>query len=276
MNHFVWNADPVLLDLGGLQLRWYGLLFVGSFPVGGLILRWIFSREGKSTAAVEPLLMLVLVCALIGARLAHCLFYAPAFYLANPVQILYVWEGGLASHGGLVGTVTALFFIAKWYDLPFVWLMSRVAIPGALTAACVRLGNFFNSEILGLPSQLPWAVVFARVDSIPRHPVQLYESFSYLALFGVLWLVYRKVSAGLATRLLPPMFLCGLFVTRFVLEYTKTRQADYATDLPLSTGQLLSLPFIAAGVVWMAWAFKGMEKDKGKGKGNNGAETDPL
>ncbi|GAA6143204.1 prolipoprotein diacylglyceryl transferase [Hydrogenophaga sp. 5NK40-0174] len=256
MEHFVWNANPVLLEVGSLQLRWYGLLFIGSFPVGGVILRWIFSREGKSTAGVEPLLVLVLIGALVGARLAHCFLYSPAYYLAHPLEVLYIWQGGLASHGGLVGTVLALVYVSRRYELPLPWLLARVAIPGALTAACVRLGNFFNSEILGLPAQVPWAVVFARVDNIPRHPVQLYESLAYLALFGLLLLIYRKASSTLATRLLPPVFLCGLFSARFVLEYFKTRQADYTTDLPFSTGQMLSLPFMAIGVVWMIWAVR--------------------
>jgi prolipoprotein diacylglyceryltransferase len=137
-----------------------------------------------------------------------------------------------------------------------MWLISRIAIPGALTAACVRFGNLFNSEILGLPSQLPWAIVFERVDLIPRHPVQLYEALSYLVILAILLVIYRRVSPAFATKILPGTFLVLVFVARFLLEYTKTKQEAYTLDIPFSTGQLLSIPYILLGILWMIWAFK--------------------
>ena len=256
MEYFVWNIDPTLLHLGPLQLRWYGLLFVGSFFLGSMILTWMYKREGKDPASVENLLIYLMVGAVIGSRLMHCLAYEPEFYLANPLEILKVWKGGLASHGGLLGVFVAMYIFAKRYNTPYMWVVSRVAIPGALTAAFVRFGNFFNSEILGLPSDLPWAIVFERIDLIPRHPVQLYEAFSYLALLLVLFVIYKKSSATFSTKILPGIFLASMFTIRFLLEYTKTRQADYTTSLPFSTGQLLSIPFIVLGLLWVLWAFK--------------------
>jgi prolipoprotein diacylglyceryl transferase len=259
--HFIWNIDPTLLYLGPLQLRWYGLLFVGSFFLGSMILTWMYKRENKDPADVEHLLIYLMVGAVIGSRLMHCLAYEPEFYLSNPLEILKVWKGGLASHGGLLGVFVSMYIFSKRYNTPYLWVVSRVAIPGALTAAFVRFGNFFNSEIIGLPSNLLWAIVFERFDMIPRHPVQLYEAFSYLTLLVILVLIYRKTTTEFATRILPGIFLTSMFIIRFLLEYTKTRQADYTTSLPFTTGQMLSVPFILVGIVWIVWAFNNYKKE---------------
>jgi len=206
-----------------------------------------------------------MIGAVLGSRLMHCFAYEPAFYLAHPLEILKVWKGGLASHGGLLGVLLALYLFSLRYKESYLWLLSRVAIPGALTAAFVRFGNLFNSEILGLPSDLPWAIIFERIDMIPRHPVQLYEAFAYLVLLLLLLSIYRKSTASFATKILPGIFLTYMFIMRFLLEYSKTRQADYTTDLPFTTGQLLSIPFIIIGIVWIIWALIYAKKDSKKG-----------
>ena len=264
MEHFIWNVDPNILTLGSLQLRWYGLLFVGSFFLGLMILQWIYKRESRDPEVLDNLLIYVMLGAVIGARLMHCFAYEPEYYLSHPLEILKVWKGGLASHGGLLGVLIALYFFAKHYNESFVWLLSRVAIPGALTAAFVRFGNLFNSEILGLPSDKPWAIIFARIDMVPRHPVQLYEAFSYLLLLAILLVIYRKSTPVFSTKILPGIFLTYMFIVRFLLEYTKTRQADYTTDLPFTTGQMLSVPFILVGIVWIIWALRSTKKDQKK------------
>ena len=256
MEHFIWNVNPNILELGPLQLRWYGLLFVGSFFLGYHILTWIYRREGKNPEVVENLLIYFMVGAVIGSRLVHCLFYEPDFYLSNPLEILYIWKGGLACHGGLLGVFISMYIFARNYNESYMWIVSRVAIPGALTAAFVRFGNLFNSEILGKPSDAPWAIIFQRVDMIPRHPVQLYEAFAYLTILFILITIYRKVTPAFATKLLPGVFLTLLFTARFFIEYTKTRQASYTTDLPFSTGQMLSVPYIILGILWIIWALK--------------------
>ena len=262
MEHFIWNVNPNILELGPLQLRWYGLLFVGSFFLGLMILTKIYKREGKDPAVLDAMLIYVMVGAVLGSRLVHCFFYEPDFYLSRPLEILKVWKGGLASHGGLAGVLIALYLFSKRYNTSYMWLLSRVSIPGALTAAFVRFGNLFNSEILGLPSDKPWAIIFARVDMVPRHPVQLYEAFSYLIILGLLIAIYRKVTPAFATKILPGIFLVAVFTARFFLEYTKTRQAAYTTDLPFTTGQMLSIPYIILGILWILWAFKSASKDK--------------
>lgn len=256
MEHFIWNVDPNIFSFGAVQLRWYGVLFVGSFFLGLMILQWVYKREGRDPALLDTFLIYILVGTVIGARLMHCFAYEPEFYLSHPLEILKVWKGGLASHGGMIGVVIALYLFTKRYNESFWWLLGRVTMPGALVAAFVRFGNLFNSEILGLPTDKPWAIIFERIDMVPRHPVQLYEAFSYLLLVAILVTVYRKVSSDFATKILPGIFLTFMFTVRFLLEYTKTRQADYTTSLPFTTGQMLSIPFIILGILWIIWAIK--------------------
>jgi prolipoprotein diacylglyceryl transferase len=162
----------------------------------------------------------------------------------------------------MLGVILALYFFAKRHKQDFMWLLSRTAMPGMLTAAFVRIGNLFNSEILGLPTDKPWAIIFARIDMTPRHPVQLYEAFSYFFILAILVWVYRKSSFGFATKLLTGMFFFLLFTARFLLEYTKTEQADYATNIPLTVGQMLSVPFVLLGLVWIIWAWSSTPKEK--------------
>lgn len=261
MEHFIWNVNPNILELGPLQLRWYGLLFVGSFFLGLMILKWIYKRENRDPDVLDNLLIYVMVGAVLGARLMHCFAYEPEFYLSHPLEILKVWKGGLASHGGLAGVLIAFYLFSIRYNTPYMWLLSRTAIAGTVIAASVRIGNLFNSEILGLPSDKPWAIIFAKVDMVPRHPVQLYEAISYIIMFVLLITIYRKVTPAFATKIIPGVFLVTMFTTRFFLEYTKTRQAAYTTDLPFTTGQMLSIPYIILGILWIIWAFKSTSKD---------------
>lgn len=254
MEYFIWNIDPTLLHLGPLQLRWYGLLFVGSFFLGITLLQWIYKREGRDPKELDDFLVYILIGTVIGARLMHCIAYEPEYYLAHPLEILMVWKGGLASHGALLGQLFALYLFSRRYKTPYLYLMSRLTIPAALSATFIRIGNFFNSEILGIPTDKPWAIIFSRIDMLPRHPTQLYEASSYFLLFVLLMLLYRKLSPLFVTKLFPGIFFTYIFIVRFVLEYTKEHQASYVTSLPFSTGQLLSLPFILLGIVWILWA----------------------
>jgi prolipoprotein diacylglyceryl transferase len=261
MSYFEWAPDPVIFKLGFLQLRWYGLFFVGSFVVGYLLIKKIFISEQKDAKSLDDLLLYTLFGAITGSRIVHCLFYEPSYYLSHPIEILYVWKGGLASHGGMLGVLLVFYIYAKKQKISYMWLLSRMALPGTIVAASVRLGNFFNSEILGKESHLPWAIVFKKIDNIPRHPVQLYEAFSYLAIFAILWIVYKKTSYKFSTKLLPGLFAMLLFSARFLLEYTKTEQATYSLNIPFTVGQLLSLPLILLGVGWVVWAFKTTPKE---------------
>lgn len=247
----VWEADPTLFHLGPLTVRWYGLLFALAFFLGYLVVRWMFVREGKPERDLDRLLLYVMAGTVVGARLGEVLFYNPAYYFGHPLEILMVWKGGLASHGGALGIFAALYLYARRRpDQPYLWLLDRIAVPTALAGMFIRTGNLFNSEILGVPADVPWAVVFARVDTLPRHPAQLYEALAYGLIFLVLLAVYRRRGAATPRGLLTGLFLVLVFAARFLVEFVKVRQAAFGEALPLSVGQLLSVPMIAVGA-WL-------------------------
>lgn len=251
----VWSPDPVLFQAGPLAVRWYGALFALAFLLGFVLVRRMFVREGRPERDLDRLLLYVMVGTVVGARLGEVLFYNPAYYLANPVEIVKVWEGGLASHGGAIGIFAALWLYARRRpDQPYLWVLDRVAVPTALAGAFIRVGNVFNSEILGTPTDLPWGVVFARVDLVPRHPVQLYEAAAYGLVFLVLHAVYRQRGVETPHGLLTGLFLVLVFWARFALEAVKVPQAAFGEALPLSVGQLLSVPAIVVGVGLLAHA----------------------
>jgi prolipoprotein diacylglyceryl transferase len=248
-----WNASPEIIRLGPISLRWYGLLFALGFVIGYLIMQQIFIRENKSQKDLDALTIAMILGTVIGARLGHCLFYEPSYYLAHPEKILYVWEGGLASHGGALGILIALYFyLRKRTHIKFMWLADRLVIVTALAGAFIRLGNFFNSEIYGAPANLPWAVVFSRVDSIPRHPSQIYEAFAYFLIFIFLYVLYKKYYLKLKEGFLLGLFFVTLFGFRFIVEFLKAPQVAFEMQMPLNMGQLLSIPFILAGIYFLA------------------------
>ena len=248
-----WDCSPDLINLGPVTIRWYGVLFALAFFLGYLIMRRIFRREKKPEDDVGTLLLYILVGTLIGARLAHCFFYDPAYYLSRPGEIIQIWRGGLASHGALIGIIAALYFYSRKHPhQPFLWLLDRLAIVGALGGALIRLGNFFNSEIIGTPSRLPWSVIFPRAmdgDLKLRHPAMLYEAAAYFLIFLFLLLIYKKQGDQVPPGELIGLLLITVFTSRFFIEFVKIRQAAYQLPLPLSVGQLLSIPAVIAGVI---------------------------
>lgn len=246
-----WNVDPIAVSIGPLSIYWYGLLFAAAFIVGVQIMGRMFVREGRDKNDLDSLLGFVVIGALVGARLGHCLFYDPTYYLSNPLGILKVWEGGLASHGGVVGILLAVWAYARTRGYPLLWLLDRIAVPAALGGAFIRVGNFMNSEIVGMPTIVSWAVIFERVDDLPRHPVQLYEAAAYLSIFAVLVLAWRVEGMRRRQGLLAGLFFTLVFAARFALEFFKTPQAVYEAGYFLSVGQWLSVPCVLAGL-WLA------------------------
>lgn len=245
----IWNVDPVIARIGPVALRWYGLFFALGFVVGYFIVKEIFRNEGRDATLLDSLLVYLMIATLVGARLGHVLFYEPVAYLTNPVDILKIWEGGLASHGGFAVVLLALvLFCRKHRDVSFVWLADRLTVPIMLAAGFIRLGNFFNSEIVGRPASVPWAVVFTAVDPLPRHPTQIYESLGYLATALTLYVGYRvSLRQPREGRLLGLAMILG-FGWRVVVEFLKENQAPFEARLPLNMGQLLSVPFIVIGL----------------------------
>ncbi|SCY78030.1 prolipoprotein diacylglyceryl transferase [Desulfoluna spongiiphila] len=246
MTHPVWNIRPELFSLGPLTVRWYGLLFAGAFLTGFFYTERRTRRAGIAVNT-DALLLFLMVGTLFGARLAHCFFYEPGYFAAHPLEILMVWKGGLASHGGLLGFLLSLWLFTRREGAPFFGLLDILTVPAAFGGALVRLGNFFNSEIVGHPTDVPWAVVFARVDSLPRHPVQLYESLVCLVACGILYGCDRT-GASRGRGILSGVFLVVIFSSRIFLENVKNRQAPWAAGFPLTMGQVLSLPMVLAGL----------------------------
>lgn len=251
MDHFVWNIDPVLISIFGLSIHWYGVLFATAIVCGFQVMKRIYLAEGHDVSSLDNLLLYCVVGIIVGARLAHCLFYEPQYYLANPLKIFAIWEGGLASHGGGLGAILALFFYHKQVKLPFLYLLDRLAIATAIFAFFVRMANFINSEILGLPTTQPWAIIFERIDSLPRHPAQLYEAIAYLTTFILLWFIYKVTMMKQKQGMIFGLFLLLVFGARFIIEFVKVKQAAYADELMFSAGQLLSIPFLIVGVILM-------------------------
>ncbi|MDR7121973.1 prolipoprotein diacylglyceryl transferase [Rheinheimera soli] len=250
-----WSFNPILLELGPLSIRWYGLLFVGGFIVGQQLLGRMFRSEGIDARIAENLLLYALVGAIVGARLVHCFVYEPMYYMQHPFQVLRVWEGGLASHGGIVGLAIGLILAARRQSPPLsvVWLFDRVTIPALLAATAIRVANFLNSEIVGNPTSGGWGIVFESVDQVARHPVQLYEASAYFCIALMLWMMYRK-GVGARSGFLLGITLILVFSSRIIIEIFKTPQASYDGALLFSAGQLLSVPFIIFGIslIWRA------------------------
>lgn len=251
MEHLVWDINPELFRIGGFGPRYYGLMFALGFLVGYHITRRIFLNEGKKEEDLSSLLFHIMVGTIMGARLGHCLFYEPAYYLSHPLEILKVWKGGLASHGGSLGVAIAIWiYTRKHIDQPYIWLADRLTIGVAFTAGCIRIGNFFNSEIIGKASDLPWAIVFTKIDNLPRHPAMLYESLAYLIIFAVLAFNYKRHSTALVPGRQIGILLIGSFTARFFIEFVKENQVAFESGMTLNMGQLLSIPFILVGVLF--------------------------
>ncbi|MDE2887049.1 MAG: prolipoprotein diacylglyceryl transferase [Gemmatimonadota bacterium] len=244
-----WSADPEIFRIGPVVLRWYSLCFLVTFVLGYFIMRRMFRFEGKSAKDLDSLVNYMVLGTLIGARLGHCLFYDPAFYISNPIEIFKIWRGGLASHGAAIGIFGALYLYARnRTDQSYIWTLDRIVVTVALGGFFIRIGNFFNSEIYGTPTDLPWAIVFSHVDTVPRHPAQLYESLAYGLIFLLLYTVWSIKRNRTPSGLLLGMFLVSVFSFRVVVEFVKVRQAAYGHGFPLSVGQWLSVPLVILGI----------------------------
>ncbi|MCW7753612.1 prolipoprotein diacylglyceryl transferase [Desulfobotulus sp. H1] len=242
----IWNTDPILFSIGPLAVRWYGFFFACAFICGMIWMQYLFRQEAKNADHLEPLLYRIMAGVIIGARLGHCLFYDPVFYLSNPLEILKVWEGGLASHGGIIGLFLALYIHSRKHPAtPLPWLADHLMVAGCLGASLIRMGNFFNSELVGIPTTGSLGVIFTRVDLIPRHPVQLYESIAYAACSFFLFWAWKKGAGNIPWRL-TSLSLIMAASARIFLETLKTQQTAFA--LPVHMGQLLSLPFLLCGL----------------------------
>jgi phosphatidylglycerol:prolipoprotein diacylglycerol transferase len=259
-----WNVDPEIFSIGSLSIRWYGLLFATAFLAGYIVFTRFLATERLTSDMLDQLLIYIAVGTVIGARLGHCFFYEPEYFLKNPLEILKIWKGGLASHGAAIGILLALWLYVRKYKLSFLWMIDRIVIVVALGGAFIRLGNLFNSEIYGGPTNLPWGIRFVRdklydpntgelLPTVACHPTQLYEAFCYLLIFAFLFTFYRKRYMKTRDGFIFGVFMILLFTARFLIEFVKNDQVAFEAGMTLNMGQWLSLPFIVAGVLMILW-----------------------
>jgi len=256
-----WNINHEIVNLFGISIRYYGILFVGGLILCIFVLQWIFKQEGIPVKYLDKLQIYGIIGIMIGARLGHCLFYETDYYLKHPLEIFlpiqpapeggYQFSGyqGLASHGGVLGLFIAIIFYTLNTRQPIIKTLDLIAISAPLGACFIRLANLMNSEIIGTPSGLPWSFIFVRVDSIPRHPAQLYEAVSYILIFLLLFTLFRRKRAKMATGFPFGLCIALVFTTRFFIEFIKEKQVRFEEQLMLNMGQLLSIPFVLAGLV---------------------------
>jgi len=258
LSSITWNVNPEILPLGSLAIRWYGLLFALGFVLGYLIIGKMFKNEKLPEKMLDSITTYMVIGTVVGARLGHCLFYEPAYYLSNPIKILKIWEGGLASHGAAIGILLALYLFSRKVKKPYLWTLDRIVIVVALAGFFIRMGNLMNSEIYGGETSLPWGFIFVHAgEVVPKHPTQIYEALSYLAIFGILYSIYIKVGPKkLKTGLIFSIFLILLFSVRFLIEFIKEPQVAFEETMTLNMGQLLSIPFVLTGIVLLFKALK--------------------
>lgn len=313
--YILWNPDLIALELGPLQIRWYSLCWLIGLALAYVYVKKLYSDQKISYDKFEPLFFYCFIGILVGARLGHCIFYQPEYFLGSaqgvfemfvPIKLLgtgvadslgsgnwkFIGYEGLASHGGTLGLMLALWIYSKTMKLSMWFMVDVIAIATPVTACFIRLGNLMNSEIIGKPTDLPWAFVFERVDMLPRHPGQLYEAIAYAILIVIMWVIYKRTnkSEGIGkvrtefkaessknadekasnieyrNRLIGTGFFFGLcllyiFTFRFFIEWTKEDQVAFEGGMMFNMGQLLSIPFIVIGAIF---TYIGMKKLRAK------------
>ncbi len=271
MLYILWNPDVVAFHIGSLAIRWYSLCWVVGLLGVYLLEQRLFKEQHIPDEKFEPLFLYCFVGILVGSRLGHCIFYEPNYYLTSLQGIAEMvlpgrWDAagnfhftgyeGLASHGGTLGLMTALFVYVRRYKLPFIWQLDNIAIVTPICACAIRIGNLMNSEIIGKPTDLPWAFIFERVDMLPRHPGQLYEAICYAIFFFVGWAFYRRRPQWVGSGFFFGLCIFLIFASRIFIEYTKENQVDFESGMIFNMGQLLSVPFVLLGAFCMWRAMK--------------------
>ena len=272
LGYITWDIDPEMVNLfGKFSVRYYSLLFGTGFLTGYLLVKHLFEKAEISVELLESLFVYVFLGTLIGARIGHCLFYEPGYYLSRPWEMLlpfnfnngFTFTGflGLASHGGILGVFLAILYFSRKYKLDFLKLLDIISIGGALAGVFIRLANFMNSEIIGKATNSDFGVIFKQVDDVVRHPAQLYESFAYLLICITLYILYTKKGDRFGSGFIFGLFFSLLFMARFVIEFFKENQVGFEDQMTFNMGQLLSVPFFLFGLYMM---YRGWKKPNPK------------
>lgn len=272
--YIIWNPSEIAFHLGPVAVRWYGLCWLVGIVAGLVVMRKLYKDQKIDDNLFDLLFVYSFIGILVGARLGHCLFYEPGYFLSSGHHIIEMllpirfddmggWHftgyAGLASHGGMIGITAALWLYSRKAKLPFVKVVDMIGIAGPLTGAFIRLGNLMNSEIIGRATDMPWAFIFAQVDAVPRHPGQLYEAIAYLLTFLTLWGIYRVRKHWIGSGFYIGLTLVMVFTARFFIEFLKEVQVDFESAMTFDMGQLLSLPFVVLGIWFMIRSRKHME-----------------
>ena len=266
MLYIDWNPSIEAFSIGGFAMRWYALCWLIGLLSAYFIVRKLYKEQKIKDELFDPLFVYCFVGILAGARLGHCIFYEPDYFLSSgkhivemivPIRFLadggwkFTGYAGLASHGGTLGLIAALWLYVRRTKLPIWQVLDNIAIATPVTACFIRLGNLMNSEIIGKVTDVPWAFVFEQVDMQPRHPGQLYEAIVYALLFFIGWYLYRRMPQKVGTGFFFGLCLTYIFTARFFIEYTKEVQEAFEASLPIDLGQILSIPFIIIGIYCM-------------------------
>lgn len=261
----VWDVSPDIFRIGSFEVRWYGLSWAIAFALGMMFFADFIKREKLPQKTLDSIIWFGALSTIIGARLGHCLFYDPGYYLSHPLEILKIWEGGLASHGAALGLLLGLWMFSRRCKLPYVWGLDRIMVPVTVGGAFVRLGNLMNSEIYGRPTGKAWGFEFVRdrhwlensPQGLPVHPTQIYEAACYIVTFLILiWLYYGRDEGRKRPGVMFGVGLIGVFLTRFFIEYLKNPQVSFESDMSLLMGQWLSIPFVLLGIFMIVWAYR--------------------
>ena len=268
MNYIEWNIDPVAFWVGGIPVMYYSLLLIAGTVASVSILKCVYRENGIPWEHLQILVMLSIAGLFLGARLGHCLIYEYAYYFAHPLEILLpiqvksdgsvIFSGyqGMASHGGLVGWMIAMVIYSRITGENVLRTLDTIALVLPLAAGGIRLGNLANSEIIGIETNVSWAFVFEQIDSVPRHPAQIYEALAYFFTFGINLLLYRRIGLKCYRGVLLGNTLVWVFVARFLIEFVKERQVPFEDQMTLDVGQVLSIPFILLGIFLLICGFK--------------------
>ncbi len=264
--YILWNPDLEIFRIGNFAIRWYSTCWLIGLALAYFIVKWLYKDQKVKDAYFDPLFMYCFLGILIGARLGHCLFYQPEYFLSSWTHVVEMflpihqmtdgsWKftgyEGLASHGGTLGLMIALYLYYRRTHMNLWHVLDDIAIATPITACFIRLGNLMNSEIIGTPTHVPWAFIFERVDMTPRHPGQLYEAIAYFVFFFVMLHFYKRTSKKVGTGFYFGLCLTLIFTFRFFIEYTKDIQVDFESGMIFNMGQLLSIPFIILGIACM-------------------------
>ena len=265
LNYIHWNPDPEIINIFGISVRYYGLLFVSGLILCIYLLGWIYKRENIPSENLEKLTIYGMIGIIAGARLGHCLFYEPSYYLAHPLEMIlpitfssdggikFTGYQGLASHGGVIASLIAIYFYSRKTKHSMIDTLDLIAVVSGILFGFIRLGNFMNSEIIGMPTTKPWGIIFERVDNIPRHPAQLYEAISYFIILATMLVLYKKSRNRFRNGFFFGLGSVLFFTARFVIEFVKEDQVGFEEGMTFNMGQLLSIPFIMIGIGFMIY-----------------------